>query len=187
MLQKTTSNSNDLYLQVLSHEWILLSYFLDTGHTNATSTKYQAQNSVLNFKVTQQSPKIQQNSLSHSKWHLASTSEHPEWNAKSAPQTAHDNDHKPTPSSEHDFHKPTPCNTHKQTSWQWAQVPQTNKQRTRRRRRRRQQRLRSRRRKRSCTYVTWLHVTVAKKLYREAEEPVLTIAKKKKPRRRSQE
>jgi len=121
MLQKITSNINDLYLQVLSYEWILLSYFLDTGHTNATSTKYQAQNSILNFKITQQSPKLQQNSLPNSKWHLASTSEHPERNAKSAPQIAHNNDHKPNCSSEHDFHKLVlathtnkhPCSEHK--------------------------------------------------------------------------
>ena len=108
-----------------------------------------------------------QSELPHWKGHLASMSKHPKWNAKSAPQTAHDNDDKPTPLSYHDFHKPTPCNTHKQTSLQWAQVPQTNKQRRRRRRRRRrrkrrrrrQQRLRSRRRKRNCTYVMWLSRT----------------------------
>ena len=34
MLHKTTKNSKDLYLQVFSHEWILLTYFLDIGHTN---------------------------------------------------------------------------------------------------------------------------------------------------------
>ena len=61
MLQKTTKNNKDLYLQVFSHEWILLTYFLDIGHTNFNkipstklSLKLQSHNSKNNLtKISQ--------------------------------------------------------------------------------------------------------------------------------------